>query len=146
MKVILLSDVKNLGLKDDIKEVADGYFRNVLLPKKLAAAANSVLLAELTKRKSKAAAEKEKLIHELKSKVPELQKISLSFPVKAGKKDEVFGSVTKKDIELALAEKGLKNVTAELTSHLKTLGEHEVTIDLGEGIKTKIKISLNKAE
>lgn len=144
MKVILLAEIRGLGRKDDVKDVADGYFRNVLLPKKLAMAASVTALTELEKKKALAVSKKEQLIAELKSKVPALQGLILKFPMKTGEKDEVFGSVTKKDIETALSGRGFKNVVVELNHPLKTLGENEIVIDLGEGVKAKLKVLLEK--
>ncbi|KKU91436.1 MAG: 50S ribosomal protein L9 [Candidatus Jorgensenbacteria bacterium GW2011_GWA1_48_11] len=146
MKVILLAEVRGLGRKNDVKDVADGYFRNVLLPKKLAGAATPAALAELERRRVKAAEEKNKLIAELRQRIPEIKKLALVFKVKTGEKDEVFGSVTKKDVEALLSEKGFKNTAVVLAHHLKTLGEHEIEVDLGEGVLAKVRVLLEKDE
>jgi ribosomal protein L9 len=69
----------------------------------------------------------------------------LIFKLKTGERGEVFGSVGARDIENALQERGIADVKIELEKLIKELGEHLVGINLGEGIKTKIKVSLAKS-
>lgn len=99
MKVILLKDVKKLGKKDDIVEVADGYARNFLFPGKLAVAATGKGKEILSQQQD----DRAKLKAEEKAKAEvvalEIEKLRLEFPVKVGKDGRVFGSVSTKQIE-----------------------------------------------
>lgn len=111
MKVILLKDVKKLGKKDDIVEVADGYARNFLFPGKLAVAASGKGKEILSQQKEDRAIEtaKEKAIAEKLAE--DINALKLEFKVKAGKDGRVFGSVSTKLIEETLKK------------------EHSITVD-----------------
>ncbi len=140
MKVILLKDIKGLGRKLEVKEVKDGYGRNFLMARGLAEAATKDALNKLEHQKKIWEAEYEKLVEELKIGAKKLEETELNFKMKVGEKGEAFGSVSRKDIETELARHGYKDLKIELEKSIKTLGEHFVPIDLGEGVKTKIKI------
>jgi large subunit ribosomal protein L9 len=141
MKVILLKDIKGIGKKFDIKEVKDGYGRNFLLARGLAEAATKDALNKLETRKKVQEAERQKLVEKLKLEAKGLEETKLGFKMKVGEKGETFGSVSHKDIETELAKHGYKNLKIELEKPIKGISEHSVTIDLGEGIKAKIKIA-----
>jgi large subunit ribosomal protein L9 len=157
MKIILLQDVRGVGRKYDVKEVADGYARNFLIPRRLAKPATDEALSELQ-------AQRENLVKQLKiwqDKLKEIQKFfeekPLVFKLKVGERGEVFGSVTKKEIEEAL-RKVLRETNKELLPEanrdflievrlnkpLKTLGSHQVVIDLGRGVTGEIKVLVEK--
>ncbi|MEK7086825.1 MAG: 50S ribosomal protein L9 [Patescibacteria group bacterium] len=140
MKVILLKDIKGVGQKLDVKEVKDGYARNFLLAKELAEAAMENALQKLEHQKKIRAAERQKMIEKLKIEAGKIEGIILKFKMKTGEKGEIFGSVSRKDIEIELSRKGYKNLKVELEKPIKTIGEHTVPIDLGEGIKIKLKV------
>lgn len=146
MKIILLQDVKNLGKKGEIKEVAEGYAQNFLLPKKLAqiATENSVKIAQLK-------IEKEKLLklaelaktRELAEKLKN-QKITIFSKEEGGK---LFGRVTTKDICDELQNINL-NVSPDhiiMEDVIKKIGIYEVSIKLAEGIETKINLEIRGA-
>jgi large subunit ribosomal protein L9 len=80
--------------------------------------------------------------HEAETWVTELSSLALSFPVKAGAQGEVFGSVTAKDVAAALAARGYRGITVKLPKPRKELGEHRVELDLGEGIKTTVAVTV----
>lgn len=146
MKIILIKDIKGLGKKFDVKDAADGYARNFLIPRGLARPADEKSLKEISAQK--AIQEKKEL--ELKTKLDNLAKKlagqEFHFKVKTGKKDEVFGSVAKdaiiSEIRKKYEETELSEAEINLEKPLKTLGEHLIEINLGEGIKTKIKIAI----
>lgn len=140
MLVILLRDIRNLGHKNEIKNVKDGYARNVLLPQKLVQIATDDAVANLQEKQKQSAIEKEKLLSHLALEAESLKNIVLKIPVKASKKGEIFGSVSAKNIEKSLAEQGFKNATAILKKPLKKIGEYQVEIDLGERIKSSVKL------
>ncbi|GGD59256.1 50S ribosomal protein L9 [Muriicola marianensis] len=106
MELILKEDVQNLGFKDDIVTVKNGYGRNYLIPKGLATMATpsaKKVLAENLKQK----AHKEKKIVEAANKTAEaLKQLEVKIPAKVGAGDKLFGSVTNADVADALAKEG----------------------------------------
>lgn len=99
MKVILLQDVKKIGKKDQIVNVADGYARNYLIPNKLAVLASGKGREILEDEKKDRQLEHEKNREEAMELAKRLEKITLRFDVKTGKDGRVFGSVSTKQIE-----------------------------------------------
>lgn len=78
----------------------------------------------------------------LQAVASEIEKLNLEFKLKGGEKGEVFGSVTKAEIKKSLGEKGFTDLEVLLTHPLKTSGEQEVEVNLGEGIRAKLKLLL----
>lgn len=147
MKVILLQDVKALGKRGDVKEVADGYARNFLLNKKLALAATPQnlknLAVEQKKQADKAAAE----LAEAKRLAAELAKLTITMPVKAGDGGRLFGSVTNKEVADAISAKvgvELDKRKVEIKDPIKTLGETEVLVKLHTEVHQKVKIVIEQ--
>ena len=140
MKVVLLQNIEGLGHKFDVKEVKSGYVRNFLLPRKLVEIATIAAIKELEKRKALWAKKHKEEISALQEKVESLKDASFEFSLKVGEKDEVFSSVNQKDIEKSLQKKGFDKVEVELKKPIKEIGEHQVQVNFGEGIKVKLKI------
>lgn len=140
MKIILLQNVKNLGQTGDIKEVADGYARNFLLPKKLAEIATKETVEKAVRIKQETEKLKNKRIEELKNLANKLEgrKIIIKVKEKSGK---LFGSVGKKEIAEKLGN-GIGEDMIELEENIKETGIKEIEINLGSNIKTKIKINI----
>lgn len=147
MKVILLSDVKSLGKKDDVVDVADGYAKNGLINKKLAIEATSKALNDLKLKKQnndKVAAENlanaKKLSEELKDK-------TVTLKIKCGEGGKTFGSVTGKEIsEEAKKQLGIdvdkkKIVIAE---PIKAVGSYEVTYKVHPEVSATIKVKVEE--
>jgi len=148
MKVIFLQNIKGVAQIGDIRNVTDGYARNFLLPNGLAQAAvgNAVKLADSLKTKREKQYETDKGGSlELAKK---LEGLTLELAEDANDEGHLYGSVNEKKLVAALKDKGiaLKEENIDLPQHLKTLGEHEVEIDLHQEVKTKLKvvISANK--
>ena len=142
MKVIILEDIKDFAKKYDIREVKNGYARNFLIPKKLAKLASQNALKELEIKKAEWEKKEEEVKNELRAVADELSKKEIIFELKTGKKDEVFGSVTKDDIKDKLS---LDEGEVKLDKPLKIFGEHKVEIDLSKGVKTKVKVVIKPA-
>lgn len=140
MKVILLKDTKGVGKKFDVKEVKDGYARNFLLMRGLAEAATKDALNRLEAQRKILEVEHLKFVEKLKTEAARIENIVLNFKMKVSEKGEAFGSVTRKDIEIELSQKGFKNLKIELEKPVKTIGEHSVPVDFGEGIRSKLKV------
>ena len=105
MKVILLSDVKNLGKKGDIVKVADGYGRNFLIRQHLAVEATKKSMEILDEQKLQESLEEKQLEANAEAIKQRLAKLTLEFKVKTGKDRRVFGSVSTKQIAEQLMQK-----------------------------------------
>ncbi len=140
MKVILLENIKGLGHKNDVKEVSDGYARNFLLPRNLAVQATGSEIEKLQRSKKEAEIKLEKLISELKMKAKRIEELTFHFTLKVGEKGETFGSLHKKDLEEKIKEAGFGDVEVSLDKPIKTTGEILVPVDLGEKVKTKVRV------
>ena len=144
MKVILRQNVPSLGKAGDLVKVNDGYARNLLIPKGLAIVANekNIKTFEHEKKNILQRAEKEqKSAQDLAAKLSE---VTLTIPCKVGDQDKIFGSVTSKDIELALQEKGF-DIDKKMIVHdeqIKALGEFKVKIKIHGGVEAEIKLNV----
>lgn len=147
MKLILLADVKKVGKKGEIVEVADGYGRNFLLPRNLAAEATT---ANLNKAKTNAENKARKLqqeADEAKLLGAQLEKISVKVPVKLGKDGKLFGSVGGSDISKALKTGNNLNIDKRKISvqgEITGVGIYEAVIKLHPTVTTKIKVEVVK--
>lgn len=133
MKVILLQDVKKLGGKGDVVEVADGYGRNYLLPRGLAREATSGNLKELEVIKQQQAEKQSKELEEARIQASKLSGSIVSIRVKAGEKGKLFGSVTSKEIaDTIAAQFGLEvdKRKVDLPEAIKTLGDFPIKVKL----------------
>ncbi len=137
MKIILLENVKNLGNKYDVKEIKNGYARNFLIPRKLAKIASKNAIKELEFQKAKQQLQEKEFKTTSEELVERLKNKKFEFNLKIGEKKEVFGSVNKEEIKKSLAEKGIE-AEVLLDKPLKILGEHQIKINLKNGVKTTI--------
>ena len=146
MKVILLKDVKKQGKKDDIIEVSDGYAMNYLIKNGLAVAATKtstkILSNELDKRKQ----EEEELIKEMQAMRDKIIRENITFKVKTGAMDKVFGNVSSKQIAESLNKMGYKvdKKQIQIDAPLDTLGVHNVTVELHKKVRFNIRVNLVK--
>ena len=116
MKVVLKQDVKNIGKKDGMYEVSDGYARNFLFPRKLAVPADAAAVNEV---KSKAAAQEHHRAEALAAAQALAARIdgkTVSVKAKAGKEGRLFGSVTAKDIAAAVSSRSSSNTPMPLAA------------------------------
>jgi len=148
MKVILQKDIPNLGDAGDIKEVADGYARNFLLPKKLVIAANESSKKAMDHQKRLIKIKKEKRRKEGETIAGDLSGAVLNFTAQAGDEDKLFGSITSMDIATKLQEMGYKIDKRKivLENPIKKIGEHEIVIKLAEGLTSKVKVVVEKVQ
>ena len=145
MKVILQQDVKGHGKKGDIVNVSDGYARNFLFPRKLAAEATEANLHTRNVAEQKALRQKEKEVAGAKEIAEKLQSLTVSIKAKAGDAGRLFGAVTGKEIVDALAQQ--HKITIEKnkivqTEPIKTLGSYEVKVKLGNEVSGVIKLEV----
>ncbi len=146
MQVIFIKDLRNQGRKGEIKTVKDGYAENFLIKNGYAVAANQGNLkkheTEMQKQKAQAEEDKKEAL-KLKER---LEKETLTFTVKTGEKDRVFGSVSQKQIKEGLDQLGYKIEKRDifLMEGLSSLGVHEVKVNLYKDVFAKVKVHLVK--
>jgi large subunit ribosomal protein L9 len=135
MKVILTSDVKKLGRKGEVKEVADGYARNFLIARGLAVASTEHAMEILEKQKEEEREQDAQHKAEAEELAKKLEKITLTFQVNS-KGDRVFGSVSTKQIVEQLAKNGVKVDKRKFvdTYPLSSLGYAKVRVELYKGV------------
>jgi large subunit ribosomal protein L9 len=140
MQVILLRDVEKVGLRGDVVNVADGYARNFLLPRKLAQAATTGAVENL-RRQDELRARHEARSREDADKIAEtLNKTVLRFEVKAGPTGALFGSVTASDIADALWRTRKIRVDRRKVDHdpIKRVGRYAVPVELFEDVRVEV--------
>jgi large subunit ribosomal protein L9 len=142
MKVILTQDVPKVGKKNEIKEVADGYARNFLLPRGLAKAANDSALKQLEAEQAQALIEAETDLAKTQEAVAALDGNEFEIAAKMGDEGKLYGSITAAKIARALQEKGVevKKNQIKLAAPIKETGEHDVTLEFPHGLEAKIKL------
>ena len=148
MKVILKEDVQNLGQQGDIVEVKPGYARNYLMPQKLA-----ILFTKQQKKSIEEAqrVEERKLEREkdqLESVLKQVEDLSLSLKMQSEEDSKLFGSVTKLDIVKLLEENGITvdKKYVDLSSPIKTLGEHKVNIMFTKEMSASFTLTVEKED
>src|SRR5690554_4507663 len=137
MKVILLEPVKALGKRGDIKEVANGYARNYLFPKKLAAQATPANIHRLEQEKTKIREKEIQEESEARELAAKIDGVVLNFSAKAGEGGKLFGSITGKEIceELEKATGIMVDKKKlDLTEPVKSIGRHTVKVHLYHGV------------
>ncbi len=146
MKIILLEDVRKVGKKDDILEVSDGYAHNYLIKNKLAVPLTKRSKEVLDKRLNQEAQDEEDKVISLNKIKKELEDKTISFKVKVGKEDKVFGKVSTKQIADKLKEMGyaIDKKCIKLDGDLDTLGVHNIDIVLHKRVTFKLRVNLQK--
>ena len=145
MKVILLEDVKKLGKKGDLANVADGYARNYLFPRNLAEEATAGGIKQLKQEKAALENKKKKEMGLAQEIAGKLSKATVTLKVKSGDQGKLFGSVTSKDISEALKEQQKIEVDRrkiELSEPIKSLGAYEVDIKLAPDVEAKLTVKI----
>jgi large subunit ribosomal protein L9 len=144
MDVILREDIDNLGARGEVVKVAPGYARNFLLPKRLAVEATDAN-RKIVEQERQAHLRKEA---KLKSEAEDLSKlmsgVSVTITQKAGENDQLFGSVTAKDVTDALAAKNftVDRRKVQLDEPIKQLGEYKVPVRLHKDVTAEITVTV----
>ena len=146
MKVILTTDVKNVGKVGDLVKVAAGYARNFLFPRKLAVEATEKRQKEMAHLQAMAERKKLKAVSARKETLSKLESVTVSFQLTAGESDRLFGSVTTLDIAQKLEALGFSVDKRDiiLEEPIRHLGQYQAKVKLGEGLETEIKVSVTK--
>jgi len=148
MKVIFLQDVPNVARAGEIKEVASGYGRNFLIPKKLAVLAKSPASIIDTQLKMKAQGQAD-VQAELVGLAQQLEGKEIILKARVGAKDKLFGSITSADITAELQNTAglvVDKRKIELAEPIRQLGSYEVAIKLAKDIIPKIKVTVTEKE
>ena len=145
MKIILLQDIEGLGKAGDLKEVANGYARNYLLPRRMAAGATPSLVAN---RLQRIAAEQRKVEKqtELNRQLAErLTQITLTFKAKVGRQGRLYGSITSQDVASALRD--AEGITIDrriidLSEPIRSLGTFSVPVKVATNQESKLTVNV----
>jgi large subunit ribosomal protein L9 len=141
MKVILRKNFEQLGQIGDIVDVKDGFARNFLIPRNIAFAAQKGNMKALEEEKKQLAKKKVKELQAAEKLASELEKISVTIPVKVGEEDKIFGTVTNQMIADAIKEKGydIDKRRIEIVEPIKSLGIYSVNIKLHPSVTAVVK-------
>lgn len=148
MKVILLQDVKSLGKKGETVDISDGYARNYILPKKLGIEANSQNLNDLKLQKAHEEKVAKELLEEAKKLAEKIEKLTVNVSLKSGKDGRAFGSISSKEIAVALKEQHGIEVDKKkisLDEPIKAVGTSIVSIKLHREVTAKLTVKVSEA-
>jgi large subunit ribosomal protein L9 len=148
MQIILQEDVEKLGTRGQLVDVAEGYARNFLLPRKRGLEATPGNMKRLEKMRA-VFAKKEATEKDSAQKLAELLTgVSLTLVRKAGENDQLFGSVTSGDISEALAAQGytIEKRKITLADPIKLVGEYEIPVKLHREVSASVKLAVKKEE
>jgi large subunit ribosomal protein L9 len=145
MEIILIQDVDNLGAKNEVVKVKNGYARNFLLPRQLAVENSPSNRKQLEERLKQVAKKEAKMLAEINSVIEKLKEAPLKLGAKTGTSGKIFGSVTSLQISRAIREqKGyeIDRRKISITDEIKELGTYKATIDFGNGHHTEVEFEV----
>jgi large subunit ribosomal protein L9 len=143
LKVMLTKDVANVGTAGEIKDVADGYGRNFLIPRKLAVMAGRGVEVEARRIREAASRREAKERDEAQELADQIGNKTVVVRLRVGGEDKVFGAITNEDIAVALRQQQQVDVDRrkiELKEPIKQLGEHVVPLRLHRDVEARINL------
>jgi large subunit ribosomal protein L9 len=148
MQVILRQDIEKVGSRGEVVKVAPGYARNFLLPKKLAVAANASNTKIVEQERQSHLRKDAKEVGEARDLSQLLSGVTVTIMQKAGENDQLFGSVTSKDVAEALALKNfpIDRRKIQLDEPIRTLGEFKVAVRLHKDVTAEVTVIVSKEE
>jgi large subunit ribosomal protein L9 len=148
MQIILQEDIEKLGNRGQVVEVAEGYARNFLLPRKLALEASPGNMKRLEKMRAAFAKKAAVEIADAQKLAELLAGVSLEISRKSGDNDQLFGSVTSADISDSLAAKGytIDKRKIQLTEPIKSIGNFDIPVKLHREVTATVKLAVKKEE
>ncbi len=149
MEIILLKDVPNLGFKDDVVQVKNGYARNYLIPQGYAIMATPAAKKQLEETLRQRAHKEKDIIEKAKQLAEQLKALEIKIPAKAGKQGKLFGSVNNADIEKALKEAGFdidRKYIKVIGGNVKRLGKYTAIIRLHRDVIVELPFEVVKEE
>ncbi len=148
MRVILKAEVRGLGRTGEVKDVADGYARNYLLPKGLAIEATGGELKVLAQERQSEKTKKDRAHQDAEALAARLGEVTLVFKLKAGEQGKTFGSVTAKEVADALkkeAKADIDKTKIVLHEPLRSLGIHKVEVRLLSDVRASVTVAIEPA-
>ena len=145
MIVILIKDVKGVGKAGDVAKVSDGYARNLLLPRGLAAEATEGNVRNLEKQKAVQEANRQKELAEARELAEKIGQLRVTIVTKSGEGGRLFGSITSKDIADALAEQHKITIDKRkfvLETPIKHTGDFELDVKIYPEVIAKLKVTV----
>ncbi|MDZ4796034.1 MAG: 50S ribosomal protein L9 [Bacteroidota bacterium] len=145
MEIILIQDVDNLGAKNEVVKVKNGYARNYLLPRQLAVENSSSNKKQLEERMKQVKKKEDKMLAEINSVIAKLAEAPLKLGAKTGTSGKIFGSVTSLQVSRAIREqRGYEIDRRKITivDEVKELGTYKATIDFGNGKSTEVEFEV----
>ncbi|MEK7284616.1 MAG: 50S ribosomal protein L9 [Chloroflexota bacterium] len=148
MRVVLKKEVQGLGRPGDVKDVADGYAQNFLLPRGLASEASAGELKRVAQERATATAKRDRAHAEAEALAKRISATTLVFTLKAGDQGKTFGSVTNRDVAEALRRDAMIEVDRtkiQLEEPLRSLGVHQVEVRLLADVRAKLAVAIEPA-
>jgi len=148
VRVILKAEIRGLGRTGEIKDVADGYARNYLLPKGLAIEATGSELKHLAQERQSEKTKKDRAHQDAEDLATRLGEVTLVFKLKAGEQGKTFGSVTAKEVAEALkkeAKADIDKTKIVLHEPLRSLGVHKVEVRLLSDVRANVTVAIEPA-
>lgn len=148
MKVILVENVESVGQIGDVVNVAPGFARNFLFPKRLAMEATGRNVREFEHKKRLLAQRREKQSEEMLSLAEKLTSVTVTLRRKVSEENKLYGSVSVADIARALEDQGFEVLRKDivLEQPIKQLGEFNVAVRIGPGISATVRVVIEKEE
>jgi len=149
MKVLLIEDVAGVGKAGEIKKVADGYARNYLIPKGLAVLARPGVARQAKERRQAEGRKASWQAADAQALAQQMAQLTLTFKVKAGEQDKLYGSITSGNIVEELEKqlgRELDRRKVLLDQPIKQLGSHQVAVKLSSDITTEVTVIVEREE
>ena len=145
MDIILIQDVDNLGAKNEVVKVKNGYARNYLLPRQLAVECSTSNKKQLEERLKQVRKKEEKMLAEINSVIAKLKEAPLKVGAKTGTSGKIFGSVTTLQISRAIREQRgyeIDRKRISITDDVKEIGIYKANIEFGNGQSTEVEFEV----
>jgi large subunit ribosomal protein L9 len=145
MKVVLQEEVKGLGVAGDVKDVADGYARNYLIPRRLAAPATAGALKNVEAQRAAAAKRQAQLDADARALAARLGGMTLTLKARVGSQERLYGSITAADIAAALGRElgaPFDRRKLVLEDPIRELGTHTVPVHLGRDVSATLTVNV----
>jgi large subunit ribosomal protein L9 len=149
MKVIFIQDVPPVGRKGEVKDIADGYGRNFLLPQKLAVLATPTNLKLVETARQRETKEQQRLMAELAQAAQQIEGLRLTFKAKVVREGHLYGSIRDTDIAQELSQISgfeIEKGNIELEEPIRDLGTYRVTVKLSNELKPEIVVKVIEEE
>lgn len=145
MEIILIQDVDNLGAKNEVVKVRNGYARNYLLPRQLAVENSHSNRKQLEERLKQVRKKEEKMLAEINNVIEKLKEGPVKIGAKTGTSGKIFGTVTSLQISRAIREQRgyeIDRKKIQIADEVKELGSYKASIDFGGGHSTEIEFEV----